>query len=199
MEVVDAYKKYGVLYVSQFEFGAVIWRPLSWNEVGLYEKLFLVAPGAKADLEEQIFNDCVTEHPLPQEDFDHWQAGIVTTVANQIVKVSAATKPEEFLSRLEMIRQEVSSNALYQIFATIMRVFPYKMEDLLAMPLETLLERLAMVEIITGEQVQIQVEEPSPTRRRGAVDTEAANRELRNVDHAPPEGDWNLDRMRGIA
>lgn len=199
MEVVDAYKKYGVLYVSQFEFGAIIWRPLSWNEVGLYEKLFLVAPGAKADLEEQIFNDCVTEHPLPQEDFEHWRAGIVTTVANQIVKVSAATRPEEFLSRLEATRQEVSNNALYQIFATIMRVFPYKMEDLLAMPLETLLERLAMVEIITGEQIQIQIEQPSPAQLRGGVDTKVENRRFSDVDHAPPEGDWNLDRMRGIA
>lgn len=199
MEVVDAYKKSGVLYVTQFAWGAVIWRPLSWSEVGLYEKLFVMAPSAKAELEEKIFHDCVTEHPLPQEDFDSWQAGIVTTVANQILRVSASTRPEEFLQRLESIRQVVSNDVLYQIFARIMRVFPYKMEELLAMPLETLFERLAMVEVITGDKMQIQIEKPTPSQLAGPIDFEAENKKFREVDFAPPVGDWNIHRRRGTS
>ena len=198
MEVVEAYKKFGVLYVSQFEWGAVIWRPLSWNEVGLYEKLFIMAPGAKAELEETIFKDCVTEHPLPEEDFDNWRAGIVTTVANQILKISSATRPEDFLDRLDATRELVSNNVLYQIFARIMRVFPYKMEELLAMPLETLLERLAMAEAITGDKMQIQIERPTPSQIQGTIDFEAENRKLSEVDFSPPVGDFNLHRRRGI-
>ena len=196
MEVVDAYKKFGVLYVTQFEWGAVIWRPLSWSEVDLYEKLFMAAPGAKAELEEQIFRDCVVEHPLPEEDFDNWQAGIITTVANQIVKVSSATHPEEFIGRLNRVREEVAGNVLYQIYASIMKVFPYKMEELIAMPLETLLERLAMAEVILGDKLPIQIEKapPSPI---GPIDFEAENRKLRELESSPPAGDWNLNRRRG--
>ncbi len=198
MEVVDAYKQHGILYVTQFEWGAVIWRPLSWDEVGLYEKLFQLAPSAKADLEESIFRDCVVEHPLPEEDFENWQAGIVTTLSQQVLKISSANNPEEFVRRLDLVRQQVGSNILFQVFARIMRTFPYTMEDLVSMPMETLFERLAMVEMITGDEMKFQIEKPSPSQvTDGMVDFEAANREINEVDFAPPVGDWNLTRRRG--
>ena len=198
MEVVDAYKQHGILYVTQFEWGAVIWRPLSLDEVGLYEKLFQLAPSAKADLEESIFRDCVVEHPLPEEDFENWQAGIVTTLSQQVLKISSANNPEEFVRRLDLVRQQVGSNILFQVFARIMRTFPYTMEDLVSMPMETLFERLAMVEMITGDEMKFQIEKPSPSQvTDGMVDFEAANREINEVDFAPPVGDWNLTRRRG--
>ncbi|NOQ49214.1 MAG: hypothetical protein GQ553_00910 [Nitrosomonadaceae bacterium] len=198
MEVVDAYKQHGVLYVTQFEWGAVIWRPLSWDEVGLYEKLFQLAPSAKADLEESIFKDCVVEHPLPEDDFENWQAGIVTTVSNQVLKISSANNPEEFVQRLDIVRQQVKNNVLFQVFARIMRTFPaYSMEDLVSLPLETLFERLAMVEMITGEEMKFQIEKPPPSQLAGdAIDFEADNRSFSDVDLAPPAGDWNLTRRR---
>ena len=197
MEVVDAYKRYKALFVTQFEWGAFIWRPLSWDEVGLYEKLFQLAPSAKADIEETIFKDCVVEHPLPEEDFESWQAGIVTTISNQVLKISSANTPEEFVQRLDLVRQQVGSNVLFQLFARIMRTFPYTMEDLISMPIETLFERLAMVEMITGDEMKFQIEKPSPSQAAGGIDFEAANKEISEVDFAPPAGDWNLSRKRG--
>lgn len=201
MEVVDAYKKYGTLYVTQYEWGVFIWRPLSWDEVGMYEKLFIIAPNAKGELEEKIFHDCVVEHPMPVDDFENWQAGIVTTIANQIITISSANSPEEFVSRLDTVRNEVNSNVLFQIFARIMRVFPsYTMEDLTALPMESLFEKLAMAEAITGEQMQFQLGKPTPSQmaKSAGIDFAAENRKLAEVETAPPEGDWNLNRRRGM-
>ena len=194
MEVVDAYKRYKALFVTQFEWGVFIWRPLTWDEVGLYEKLFLLAPHAKSDLEDKIFNECVVEHPLPVDDFDSWQAGIVTTVANQILKTSAATNPIEFLSRLEGIREVVNANVLYKIYAMLMRVFPYKLHELIELPLESILELIAMMEGITGEPLKIEIEQEAP--EIGPVDFDAENIKLREVDSKRPEGDWNIHSQR---
>lgn len=194
MEVVDAYKKHKALYVTQFDWGIFIWRPLTWDEVGLYEKLFQLAPNAKSDLEDKIFKDCVVEHPLPVDDFDDWQAGIVTTLANQILKVSATTHPAEFLSRLEGIRTVVNENVLYKIYAMLMRVFPYKLHELIELPLDSILELIAMMEGITGEPLKIEIEKEAP--QIGPIDFEAENIKFREVDSRPPEGDWNIHRRR---
>ena len=193
-DLIHAYRETKVLYVSQFEtWGVFVWRPLGWDEVGMYEKLFATVPGAKADLEEQIFKDCVVEHSMPKEDFDEWQAGIVTTVANQILKISSAT-PAEFVERLDNVRTLVGANLFSQIYAYIMRVFPYKFEELEGLPLEILMERLALAEGITGEPMPIRIEK-APRKPHGtSIDFEAENRKLQDVDFAPPVGDFNLDR-----
>lgn len=193
--LIHAYREAKVLYVSQFEtWGVFIWRPLGMDEVGMYEKLFATIPGAKADLEDQIFKDCVVEHTMPKEDFDEWQAGIVTTVANQILKISTAV-PVEFVERLDKVRDLVGANLFYQIFAYIMRVFPsYSFEDLESMPLEIIMERLALAETITNEPMPIVIEKAPRIPHGAPIDFEAENRKLHEVDFAPPAGDFNLDR-----
>ena len=192
--LIRAYKEAKILYISQFEnWGIFIWRPLGWDEVVMYEKLAEAAPGAIADLEDQIFKDCVVEHSMPEGDFDDWQAGIVTTIAKQIMEVSACS-PAEFVSRLDDVRTLVSGDVFYQIYAYIMRVFSYKFEELESMPIEILMERLALAESITGEQMPLKIEKVPRQTHRGPIDFEAENKKLHDVDFAPPAGDFNLDR-----
>jgi hypothetical protein len=45
--------------------------------------------------------------------------------------------------------------------------------------------------------MKFQIEKPSPSQVAGGIDFEAANREISEVDFAPPVGDWNLTRRRG--
>lgn len=197
MDVVKAFKEHRVLYISQFEWGAFIWRPLTWDEASLYARLFEMAPKMKADLEEEIFHLCVIEHPMPEEDFWEWQAGIVTTVANQIIYVSRPQGPNDFVERLEVIRTMVQQNAFNAMYAHIMRAFPsYKIEDLQVLPLEVILERLAMAEMVLETPLPLQIKDDQTSRPPGAIDFEAENKKLREVDSKPPAGDWNLHRRR---
>lgn len=193
-DLVDAYRESTLLYVSQFEdWGVFIWKPLGWDAVVMYEKLAEAAPGAIPELEDQIFKDCVVNHSMPEEDFDEWQAGIVTTIAKQIMEVSSCD-PADFVSRLDDVRGLVGGDILYQIYAFIMRVFPYKFEELAIMPIEILMERLALAEVITGEPMPIKVEKAPRPVHGAPIDFEAENKKFHDVDFAPPAGDFNLDR-----
>ncbi len=195
--VITAYKEHGILYVSQFEFGGFIWRALSHSEAELYIGLFKTVPQAKADLEEEIFRDCVVDHPLPEDGFDDWQAGIVTTVAQQILYVSSVNKSEEFLQRLSATRELVTGDIWNQVHARIISLFPgYTIETLRNMSIDSILEKLVLIELITGEQVNLTPAQQQPTKTPGMINFSAENKVLDDVNMAPPEGDWNLDRMR---
>jgi len=195
MDVVEAFKKHRILYISQFEWGAFIWRPLTWDEASLYARLFDMAPKAKADLEEEIFNLCIIEHPMPEEDFWEWQAGVVTTVANQIIYFSRPQGPEDFLERLEAVKTMAQQNAFNAMYAYIIKAFPsYKIEDLQVLPLEALLERIAIAELVIGEPLPLHIKDQQ--RPPGAIDFEAENKKMFEVDSTPPAGDWNLHRRR---
>ncbi len=195
--VITAYKKHGVLYVSQFEFGAFIWRALSCNEAELYVGLFRTVPQAKADLEEEIFKDCVVDHPLPEDEFDEWQAGIVTTVAQQILYISSIRKSEEFLQRLDAVRELVTGDIWNQIHARIMSLFPgYTLEQLKNMSIDSIFEKLVLIELITGEKINLQPVDEKPKHTPGMINFSAENQQLHEVDTAPPKGEFNLDRLR---
>lgn len=195
--VITAYKEHGVLYVSQFEFGGFIWRPLSCSEAELYVGLFKTAPQAKADLEEEIFRDCVVDHPLPEEDYDQWNAGIVTTVAQQILHMSSIRKSEEFLQRLSVTRELVTGDIWNQIYARIISLFPgYTIEQLKNMSIDSILEKLVLIELVTGEKVDLKPVQEKPSGVPGMINFSAENKALDDVNMAPPKGDWNLDRMR---
>lgn len=195
--VVAAYKEHGVLYVSQFDWGGIIWRPLSVAEAELYVGLFKTVPAAKADLEDEIFRDCVVDHPLPEEEIDEWKAGIVTTVAQQILYFSAIREPKEFLQRLETVRNLVTGDIYAQMYARIMSLFPgYTIEQLRNMSLDSMFEKLVLVELVTGEKLDLTPQEQVPQHTPGMINFSAENKKLHEIDMAPPEGDYNLNRMR---
>jgi hypothetical protein len=195
--VIAAYKEHGILYVTRFEWGAFIWRPLGYDEAALYEGLFKSAPRAKADLEDEIFRDCVVDHPLPEEDYDNWQAGIVTTVAQLILFFSTVRNPQELLQRLHAARDDLQNDLIKQLFMKVIAVFPsYTLEKLRSLPVESFLEILAIVESLTGDELKIQEEEKPKIPYFHNIDFDAENQRLRELDTKPPEGDWNLDRRR---
>lgn len=196
--VLAAYKKYGVLYVTKFDWGGFIWRPLGYDEAVLYKGLFQMAPRAKAELEDQIFNECVIDHPLPNEDFDNWQAGIVTTIAQSILYFSTVNNPKELLQRLQAARNELDEDLLQQLYMQVMITFPgYTLEELKRMSVEVFLEKVAMVERLTGDELKLQEEEQRPNIPYfHNIDFAAENERLQRFETAPPEGDWNLNRRR---
>lgn len=201
--VIAAYKKHGFLYVTQYEWGGIIWRPLGHAEAELYTGLFRVVPKAKAELEDEIFRECVVDHPLPEETFDDWEAGIVTTVAQQILYFSTVKSADEFLRRLEDARAVLSGDIFKELYARVMSLFPgYTLEQLQKMPLDSLFEKVALVELITGEKINLEPAAPQqgpkiPYFPGEIIDFAADNKKLDEVNTAPPKGDWNLDRIRG--
>jgi len=196
--VIAAYKEHGVLYVTRFEWGGFIWRPLGYEEAVLYEGLFTTVPQAKAELEDEIFKECVIDHPLPNEDFDNWQAGIVTTIAQLILFFSTVRTPKELLQRLEAARTDLQNDLFSQLFMKIVTAFPgYTVEELRSLPVESFLEKVAMLEMLTGEELKLDEEKQKPKIPYfHNIDFAAENQELERFEKAPPEGDWNLDRRR---
>lgn len=196
--VIAAFKKHRIIYVTRFEWGGFIWRPLGHDEAVLYSGLFQTVPRAKAELEDEIFKDCVIDHPLPNEDFDNWQAGIVTTIAQTILFFSTVKNPKELLQRLQAARNDLQEDLFQQLYMQVMMTFPvYTMEQLKAMPVELFLEKVAMVEKLTGEELKLQDEVQKPKIPYfHNIDFAAENKKLERFDLAPPEGDWNLDRRR---
>ena len=195
--VITAYKEHGILYVSQFDFGGFIWRALSHTEAELYVGLFKTLPQAKADLEDEIFRDCIVDHPLPTEEYDEWQAGIVTTVAQQILYVSSIRTTEDFLQRLDAVRELVTGDIWNQIHGRIMSLFPgYTLEQLKNMSIDSIMEKLVLVELVTGERLDFSPTQEQPARSPGMINFSAENKKLHEVNMAPPQGDFNLDRLR---
>lgn len=195
--VIAAYKKHGILYVTRFEWGGFIWRPLGYEEAVLYEGLFQTLPRAKAELEDEIFNECVIDHPLPKGTFDDWQAGIVTTIAQLILFFSTIRSPKELLQRLEAARDDLKNDLFSQLFMKVVTAFPgYTVEQLRSLPLESFLEKVAMVEALTGEELKLQEEQKPRIPHFHGIDFAAENQKLEKFETAPPEGDWNLDRRR---
>lgn len=195
--VIAAYKEHGVIYVSQFEWGGVLWRPLGHAEAELYSGLFQTVPKAKAELEEQIFHECVLDHPLPKEEFDKWKAGTVTTVAQTILFFSLIRTPNEFLQRLEAARNNINEDVFLQMFTRIIQVFPvYTIEQLRNMPIDCIMDRLAIAEVITGDEIKITQEQQHGSMASEFVDFAAENEKLRKADVETPAGDWNLHNRR---
>jgi len=194
--VIAAFKEHGIIYVSQFEWGGILWRPLGHAEAELYSGLFQTVPQAKAELEEQIFKECVLDHPLPKEEFDKWKAGIVTTIAQTILYFSTIRTPKEFLQRLKTAREEVSGDIFLQVFTRIIQVFPiYTIEQLRNMPVDSVMQKLAIAEAITGEEIKLTPDQQS-SRIPEFIDFAAENERLRKADVSTPEGDWNLHNRR---
>jgi hypothetical protein len=196
--VIAAYKEHGILYVTRFEWGGFIWRPLGYEEAVLYDGLFKTVPKAKAELEDEIFKECVIDHPLPNEDFDNWKAGIVTTIAQTILFFSTVKTPKELLQRLQAARNELQNDLFSQLFMKIVAAFPgYTVEHLRSLPVESFLEKVAMLETLTGEQLKLEPEQQKPKIPYfHNIDFTAENKQFEDVNMAPPEGDWNLDRRR---
>jgi hypothetical protein len=200
--VIAAYKKHGILYVTRFEWGGFIWRPLGYEEAVLYEGLFNTVPKAKAELEDEIFRECVIDHPLPNEEFDNWKAGIVTTVAQLILFFSTVKNPKELLQRLQAARQDLQNDLFSQLFMKIVTAFPgYTVEKLRSLPVESFLEKVAMLEALTGEELKLEEEKQKPKipyfpGAGHGIDFAAENKKLEEFEMAPPKGDWNLNRRR---
>jgi len=196
--VIVAYKEHGILYVTRFEWGGFIWRPLGYEEAVLYEGLFSTVPRAKAELEDEIFKECVIDHPLPDEEFDNWKAGIVSTIAQLILFFSTVKNPKELLQRLQAAREDLQNDLFSQLFMKIVAAFPgYTVEHLKSLPVESFLEKVAMLEALTGEELKLEEEKQKPKIPYfHNIDFAAENKALEEFDMAPPEGDWNLDRRR---
>jgi hypothetical protein len=96
------------------------------------------------------------------------------------------------------VREDIQNDLFSQLFIKIATTFPgYTVEELRRMPVESFLEKVAMLEVLSGEELKLQDEQQRPNIPYfHGIDFAAENQKLEEADMAPPEGDWNLNRRR---
>lgn len=136
--------KYGECFVSVFEDLIIPWRKLTLQEWLNFNRspslAFIVA-----EVEDLIFSLCVLDATI-KENIDLFPAGIVSSVANQILIASGPETEDQINISLEEARARINS-VFYSFIPFVCSVFPaYKPEDLLVMNYETFMERVALAE-----------------------------------------------------
>ncbi len=137
--------RYGDTFITILQDIVVTWKPLSIGKYLYYDNLLKQSFINSAILEEEIFKLGVTDQSLIL-NIDNLPAGIITTVAQNIINNSGPLDLEEFNLSLQQSRL-IGSNVIHKLVPLIIRAFPaYKPEDIYEMPYETFLLRLAQAE-----------------------------------------------------
>lgn len=149
VKLLEIRHKYADVYVSQFDNDLVVpWRPLTLKQFADYCKDIqrnFIPPGI---LENEVFRACVVDRDIV-DHMDELQAGIVTTVVQNILDMSGPRGPESFNEDLGQAREIVRGGQdafIHEAVYLLTLAFPYKPEDIYAMDYPVLLQRLALAE-----------------------------------------------------
>lgn len=158
------------LYQTVFDDGYVVWKPLTWIDYKkLREARLLKGSAIDFDLEEYLYDTCVivsTYDIEPSIDLDELDrllfrkeardeqpAGIVSTVAKDILAHSGSINPLAIIDQLDQHRA-VIDNIEDQLVVAICRAFPaYTPEDIDKMDWDTVLKRAAQAESIMMNRI----------------------------------------------
>ena len=144
--IFDYRRKYGECYVSVLQDGSQVpWKPLNLQEFLYYDTNLRAGRLPAAILEDEIVQKCVLDKNYTL-NIDLLEAGVVTTVATQILLASGPESPYQIINDLNIARLTVN-NFLHDSAALICQVFPsYKISELLNLPYQEFLEVLALAE-----------------------------------------------------
>jgi hypothetical protein len=158
------------LYQTIFDDGYVVWKPLAWSDYKkLREARLLKGAAIDLDLEEYLYDTCVivsTYDKTPsldldeldqllfrKEDRDEQPAGVISTVAKDILAHSGSINPLAIIDQLDEHRA-VIDNIEDQLVVAICRAFPaYTPEDVDKMDWDTVLKRAAQAESIMMNRI----------------------------------------------
>lgn len=148
------YTKYKNLYLFQSGTGSVLFRLLPFDKTRIAERITKAYPSLVPTIEENIWEECVVEHSYPK-NFQDMNAGIISTVARIIIRLSSPRSIDEIKDDLDATR-ETLVDVRDQIVTKICEAFPaYKPEDVEAMDWQTQVKRLAQAEKVLGNAFSI--------------------------------------------
>ena len=145
------------VYSTSADDKTVVFRPLTWKEQ------HSLVEGATEDCEQadNIVKACLLypEYDSLIEDFD---AGVVETLATEIVSASGFSSVEAFNEGLIWAREE-TQKVEYEVIAAICKAFPaYTPEDVYDLQFLDIMVRLAIAEKILGMSPEMSQEDSLP-------------------------------------
>lgn len=218
-KIVGHRRRYGSNWLTVFPDNLEIpWRQLTLQEFLDYDNLFRSSNYTAAEIEDEIFQLVVLESVFT-ENIDILPAGVVSTVAAQVLQVSGVDSPEQLSEDLHLARQQVQ-DFITSAVTLICSVFPaYKPEDVFNLKYDVFMVRLAMAEkrllelgliieplsvIVEGQPTASVVQEELPSQRKRREILEAKKKQieskLTNLNKTVhPEGVITQDKMRDSA
>jgi hypothetical protein len=141
----DYRQAYGSVFIVETLDGVIPWIPLSLGDYFSYVRAIDKGNIAVGVIENEIFIKCVLDEVLV-ENIDKHKAGLVSSVVDTILRASAPQTTEEFEFLLDVGRGNIN-NILHQAINTIIQAFPgYTPDDLYALDVYVLMDRLALAE-----------------------------------------------------
>jgi hypothetical protein len=140
--------KYGRVYVTILPDRLVVpWRPLPISSFLDYLNDIGSARYDQFALENEIFESCVIDETLVRH-IPFLKSGTITTTVQNIWEVSGPASVDAFNVQLAEARAELSgpNGALHESVSIITSAFPYKPEEVYAMPADEMFSRLALAE-----------------------------------------------------
>jgi hypothetical protein len=171
----------GGTFVTAFSDDLIIpWKPLSVGDYIKYHHETIRGAIPPSLIEDEIFKKCVLDDTLVRQ-MPFLNAGVVSTVVQNIWQFSGPTGIESFNSDIEMARavlQDSHTKAMHQLVQVITLAFPYKPEEIYNMDYETFVLRVVQAEAklleagMLKEPIRMQEEgqEKGQATRRPQVD-----------------------------
>lgn len=121
------------------------WKPLSIEQYFYYDNISKTGEIVNAVLEDEIFQQCVTD-PYYTSNINNLPFGIIGTVSQNIMEHSGPLSVQHFNDVLDQYRT-TAQEPLHHLVTLIIRAFPaYKPEDCYAMDFDTFMMRVAQAE-----------------------------------------------------
>ena len=146
---VNAWKQqYGKIYNVSMRGVDYIFRNLTIDEYNTLVRLEQNPDSDSAEVEDAVVATALL-HPNPEgHEFDRAPAGVITSLADEILELSGFGSPKHQKTVLEDYRARTQT-VLNQMYAFILATMPvYRMEDLDSCTFDQLCERVAMAEQI---------------------------------------------------
>jgi hypothetical protein len=137
---------YGSCYVTEFPDGVTIpWRLLTLAESTEINQMLSSGSYTLGEVENEVFRLCVVNKSFVDNMYS-LKAGVVTTVAQQVIASSAPQSLQD-LDFVLNVQRRINAEMVHQIIGWVCTAFPaYKPEDLYALDYPTLMLRLAQAE-----------------------------------------------------
>ncbi len=159
MDLAALKKKHRILFCSEIAGIQIFWRPLTWREHEIYEKILTFSLAPEGKTQDQIFREVVVSPEVVDQMYD-LPAGIVPSLVNVVLLFSGnSLRQEDDLQRVNedliTMRGTVGSSAYEQFIMLICKAFPSytprKVEDL---------EWYEMIRLVVMAESMLQLEEP---------------------------------------
>ena len=185
--VSKVFKDHSTVYMYQSDEGRALFSLLSLKDYRVAEKISTEFSSLIPDVEEEIWDTCVIEHSFGS-DILKLKAGLVTTVAQVIIRLSAPNGLLDLEAGIEDARSQLN-DIREQLVLKVCEAFPaYNPASVEDLDWPTLAKRVAQAEKILGATIEfntqpelLETESSLPTKTVDGVEyinTDMLNREM---------------------